>query len=144
MQGKSRAPPVWWGATDGEPQWLKRAHPKAPSLCGVFVLWWGVVRAGGFAVSACLSSWVACVGLSECGGHDWAFWSARRGRVHEAPPPTSTRPGHGYSAFGLAELWDTADEPQWRLPTEKATPDQLVDASLARRKSGNAKIQLAL
>ena len=72
------------------------------------------------------------------------FLECRQGKVHEALPPTSTRPGYGYSAFELAELWDTADEPQWRLPTEKATPDQLVDASLARRKSGNAKIQLAL
>ena len=34
------------------------------------------MRAGGFAGSACLSSWVACVGLSECGGHGWAFRSA--------------------------------------------------------------------
>ena len=58
MHEKSRAPPVSWGATDSEPQWLKRAKPK-PHRCVVFVLWWGVVRAGGSLVSACLLSWVA-------------------------------------------------------------------------------------
>ena len=64
---KEPSPPCLRGATGN-----KRAHPETPSLGGVFVRWWGRCV---LVVRLCLPAFClgSLGGLSDCGGHGWAF-----------------------------------------------------------------------